>query len=128
MAHVPSRKAAERLESLEEGDEVFGEVLELVRARGSYWHPGPEDFHEDKPRSRAIWAGVRAAGGWRVLCNSGDRELMANRAAFRAAFKSHREKLDIAGTWRADRALENLGADGSPVSIAGVLEHLEIGG
>ena len=129
LAHVPRNKSLRRLEALDDADETFGEVLEIVRSRGFYHTPGEMDYHDDPARSRAIAAGVRAAGGWRLLCQGDERDMPSRRAAFRAAYRSSKEKADILGEWKPALALPNMGPNGSggPVSIAGILEHLEIG-
>ena len=128
LNQLPRNQSIKRLAALDDADEIFGQVLQLVGKRGHMSPPRELEYDADPARSRAIAAGVRAAGGWRVLCTQTEHTQTANRAAFRAAYKSNREKAEILGDWNPSRSQEILGANGEPVSIAGILEHLEIGG
>jgi hypothetical protein len=121
VSSVPRVENKKRLDSLEDADEVFGEVLDLVAARGSYSPPTDLEYDMDPIRSRAIASGVRAAGGWKSLCRGTERELASQRASFRAAFKSNSAKAKINGQWDPSRALS------AGVDISGILEHMEIG-
>ena len=127
LNQLPRNQNLKRLAALDDADEIFGQVLELVGKRGHMRPPQAHEYDDDAARSRAIAAGVRAAGGWKALCMQTEFTQAANRAAFRAAYKSNREKSEILGDWNPSRVLENLGSNGEPVSIAGILEHMEIG-
>lgn len=50
-------------------------------------------FDEDDDRDAAIHVGVKALGGWRQLCKMQDHQVVANRAAFRGAYRAELERL-----------------------------------
>lgn len=51
----------------------------------------------DRARSEALLAGVAACGGWRALGSCEDESaLMAHRASFRAVYRAHRQRAQIA--------------------------------
>lgn len=48
---------------------------------------------EDDERDAAIHMGLKALGGWRQLCKMQDHQVVANRAAFRGAYRAELERL-----------------------------------
>ena len=124
VANVPRVEAAKKIEAVDDADEVFGEVLDLIRDRGSYREPGPLELDPDEQRSKAIYRGIQSAGGWRSLCLCSYEQIAAPRAAFRAAYRSHMAKSKALGDWDNTKALP-APSNGEPRSIAGILEHMD---
>lgn len=79
LAFVESRQAA----ALDDSDEQWGKLLDLVSSRGRNNPPG-EQWH----LSDRVSAGLAGVGGWRILCLADETNLVAHRAAFRSAYRS----------------------------------------
>lgn len=66
----------------------------VVPLRLSQWHtlrqppPAAWSLSDDAVEDAAMWAGVMALGGWRRACLMRDNDGIANRAAFRDAYRS----------------------------------------
>jgi hypothetical protein len=120
LALVPRVQNQRKLESLDDADEIFGRVMRLVASRGLHNPPKELEFDEDPARSKAIYAGIRAVGGWGFLCRSTERETGTTRAAFRKAFTSSKTKLQIEGVWDYSKALS------VKTAVGKVLENMEI--
>jgi len=89
LALIPS----EAMASIDTSDETWGETVENVARLGRYQKP--EVFHEDPEENYKIAAGISACGGWKALCNMEQSEVMAQRASFRAAYKSAKLKAKL---------------------------------
>ncbi len=76
-------------------DEMWGRLVGAVSSRGRSRPPTEEQpLHPDAAINQKMLAGVEACGGWRNLCVSTHRELMANRAAFRGAYEARQKAQD----------------------------------
>lgn len=120
---------ARKLETLD-GDAAWGEVLRAIRRYGTRARPvrSPMDLeealaewaargntdrswsdskpfllHEDPTTAAALFAGVEALGGWGRACKTSEDTAMADRASFRAAYRTAIERL------RARRDVASLG-------------------
>lgn len=124
---VPARK----VRALDDADEAWGIVLGVAQRIGKAaglpenrpkWsissdpaRPAPSPL-----KVEAMWAGIAAAGGWDMLCDSGMEHHPTMRAAFRGAYRTVMERgvlltevavvRQIAGPRRAE--LEGRGAIG----------------
>jgi hypothetical protein len=61
-------------------------------------HQGRMLPREDPHRSAALFAGVFACGGWRALGLAEDDAMVAHRASFRSAYRSHRQRRQLTAT------------------------------
>ena len=82
LALIPS----EAMASIDTSDETWGDTVANVARLGSYQQPSV--FHEDPEENYKIAAGISACGGWKALCAMEQSQVMAQRASFRAAYKS----------------------------------------
>ena len=122
LSYVPRVQNQRKLENLDDADEIFGRVMRLVSSRGSHNAPGELDFDDDPAKSKAIYSGIIAIGGWHYLCRCTDRETVANRAAFRKAYTSSKTKMEIQGVWDYQKSISN----GTQTSLGKVLENMEL--
>lgn len=53
---------------------------------------------DDPHRTAALFAGVMACGGWRALGIAEDEQMVAHRAAFRSAYRGHRQRARLSST------------------------------
>ena len=78
-----------------------GDTAEADRQLGreaGYLRVGSSLPRADAARDAALYAGVRACGGWRALGRAEDDTLTAHRAAFRASYRGHRERRALSAT------------------------------
>lgn len=91
LAFTPER----RVERIDDADEAWGKVIGIAQSKGRAaglaenrhrWDSAGEDY------GAALWAGIEACGGWIAICDSTQAEHGTMRAAFRGAYRSHRER------------------------------------
>lgn len=81
---------------VDDADEAWGLALRRIQTHGGVQYgptPTPEDTDPDDPaRGAVICDSVRACGGWRALGNTHYDQLMAQRSAFRAAYRGYKRR------------------------------------
>ena len=92
LKHLPSRRAL----ALDDSEITWGQLLSAVGRYGRMNPPGETwKLSDDPVQERKMMAGLQGCGGWLQLCNSRSSELVAHRAAYRSAYRSTAELMNL---------------------------------